>query len=71
MTVSFVVGGILSALADLTYLAGTDYWRLTGWTAHPAASMVAIGRASAAASSLTRWPEAVGFLLLALGLLSM
>jgi hypothetical protein len=68
MTAFFVVGGILSALADLVYLGGTEYWRETGWIAQPPARMVAVGRAADAVGTLTRWPEAAGFLLLAAAL---
>ncbi len=68
MVMFFVVGGVLSALADLIYLGGTEYWRVTGWSAEPAARMVAIGRSSSVVSTLTRWPEAAGFLVLAAGL---
>jgi hypothetical protein len=68
MVMFFVVGGILSALADLIYLGGTEYWRVTGWSTEPPARMVAVGRSSTAVDALTRWPEAAGFLVLAAGL---
>jgi hypothetical protein len=68
MTMFFVVGGTVSALSDLIYLAGTDYWRVTGWTAHPAAGMVAVGRSVDTLAALTTWPEAAGFVLLAAAL---
>jgi hypothetical protein len=68
MVMFFVVGGVLSALADLIYLGGTEYWRVTGWSAQPPAKMVAVGRSSTAVSALTRWPEAAGFLVLAAAL---
>jgi hypothetical protein len=68
MTVFFVVGGTLATLADLTYLAATDYWRLTGWGQLPSVSMVAVGRSDQAIESLTRWPEAAGFVVLAAAL---
>ncbi len=68
MVTFFVVGGIVSALSDLIYLAGTDYWRVTGWSTEPPARMVAVGRSSSALGALTRWPEAAGFLVLAAGL---
>jgi|SRR5512133_1788471 hypothetical protein len=35
ITVLFVVGGTLAALADLVYLGGTEYWHETGWIAQP------------------------------------
>jgi hypothetical protein len=68
MVMFFVVGGIVSALSDLLYLGGTEYWRVTGWSAEPPARMVAVGRSSSAVAALTRWPEAAGFLVLAAGL---
>jgi hypothetical protein len=68
MAVFFAVGGTIAALADLIYLAGTDFWRLSGWTPDPAARMVAVGRSTEALNSLTRWPEAAGFIVLAAGL---
>jgi hypothetical protein len=64
----FFVGGMLAAVADLTYLAGTEYWRLTGWSTGNAVGMVAVGRASGAVDTLTRWPEVAGFITLAAGL---
>ena len=68
MTIFFVVGGVLATLADLIYLGATDYWRLTGWGQIPAVSMVAAGRSEQAIESLTRWPEAAGFVVLAAAL---
>jgi hypothetical protein len=44
LVASFIVGGILSILADLTFLAAAQYWRQTGWPVSPAASTVAAGR---------------------------
>jgi hypothetical protein len=64
----FLVGGVISALNDLIYLAGTDYWRETGWKPVPPERMVAVGRDTQALNALTRWPEAAGFLVLAAGL---
>jgi hypothetical protein len=68
MVAFFVVGGVISMLSDLIYLAGTDFWRATGWTADPPARMVAVGRSTEALNALTRWPEAAGFVVLAAGL---
>jgi hypothetical protein len=68
MVAFFLIGGILSILADLIYLGGTDYWRLTGWSDVPAVSMVAVGRSEQAIEALTRWPEAAGFVVLAAAL---
>lgn len=64
----FLVGGTISALSDLIYLAGTDFWRDTGWNPVPAERMVAVGRDTQALNALTRWPEAAGFVVLAAGL---
>ncbi len=68
MTTFFFVGGVVSALSDLVYLAGTEWWRETGWVAQPASRMVAIGRSADVVNALTRWPEAAGFVTLAAGL---
>lgn len=68
LTTFMVVGGVLAVLNDLLYLGATDYWRATGWTAEPAAKMVAVGRSSQAIESLTQWPEAAGFVVLAAAL---
>jgi hypothetical protein len=65
MVAFFLVGGVISMLNDLIYLGATDYWRLTGWSNVPAVSMVAAGRSENAIESLTRWPEAAGFVVLA------
>jgi hypothetical protein len=69
MTAFFMVGGVISALADLIYLAGSDYWRVTGWPSHPPERMVAVGRSADSLSALTRWPEAAGFVILGAALL--
>lgn len=68
MVAFFVVGGVISILNDLIYLGATDYWRLTGWSHLPAVNMVAAGRSEEAIESLTRWPEAAGFVVLAAAL---
>jgi hypothetical protein len=68
MVAFFLIGGILSMIADLVYLGATDYWRLTGWSNVPAGSMVAVGRSEQAIEALTRWPEAAGFIVLAAAL---
>ena len=68
MVAFFAVGGVISILNDLIYLGATDYWRLTGWSNVPAFSMVAAGRSENAIESLTRWPEAAGFVVLAAAL---
>lgn len=69
MVVFFAIGGTLSALADLIYLGATDYWRLTGWSHLNTVSMVAAARSASTIDSLTRWPEAAGFIVLAAALL--
>jgi hypothetical protein len=68
MTGFFVFGALLGTMNDLIYLGATDYWRLTGWGQIPPVSMVAVGRSEEAIESLTRWPEAFGFLVLAAAL---
>jgi hypothetical protein len=68
MQTFFIVGGTIAALSDLIFLAGTDFWRETGWSAAPAERMVAVGRSAEALGALTRWPEAAGFVVLAFGL---
>lgn len=65
MVAFFLVGGTISILNDLIFLGATDYWRLTGWSNLPPSTMVATGRAEEAIESLTRWPEAAGFVVLA------
>jgi hypothetical protein len=69
MVAFLVVGGVISAIADLIFLGNVEYWRTTGWTAHPPEVMVAIGRSTQAIDSLTRWPAAAGFAILAAGIL--
>ena len=68
MVTLFTVGGILSILADLTFLAATGYWRLAGWQA---ASAVSAGRTLEGIQLLTHWPEAFGFAILAGGLVAL
>lgn len=69
MVTFMLVGGILSIVADLLYLGATEYWRFDGWTSHPAVTTVAIGRTVQAIDTLTHWPEAAGFAVLAPALL--
>ena len=64
-----VVGGTISIIADLVFLGDVEYWRLTGLTADPPGIAMSIGRASQAIDFLTRWLEAAGFAILAVGLL--
>src|SRR5436305_2282860 len=68
MVAFFLVGGTISILNDLIFLGATDYWRVTGWSHVPATTMVATGRAEETIESLTRWPEAAGFVVLAAAL---
>jgi hypothetical protein len=68
MVAFFLVGGTISILNDLIFLGATDYWRLTGWSGLAPTSMVAAGRSEQAIESLTRWPEAAGFVVLAAAL---
>jgi hypothetical protein len=69
MVLLVVLGGVLAATGSLTYLAEIEYWQATGWTADPAANMVAVGHASDAIAALTVYPEVAGFGALAVGLL--
>ena len=68
LVTSFIVGGIFSILADLTFLTATEYWRQTGWPVRPAAITVAVGQTLEGIQLLTHWPEAFGFAVLACGL---
>ena len=71
LVTSFIVGGIFSILADLTFLAAAEYWRQAGWPARPAAIMVAAGQTVQGIQTLTHWPEAFGFAVLACGLVAL
>lgn len=71
LVTAFVLGGILSIIADLTFLAAAQYWRQPGWPARPAASTVAVGRTVEGIQALTQWPEAFGFAVLACGLVAL
>jgi hypothetical protein len=71
LVTSFIVGGVLSILANLTFLAAAEYWRQTGWPARPAAIMVAAGQTVQGIQTLTHWPEAFGFAVLACGLVAL
>jgi hypothetical protein len=68
MVAFFLVGGTISILNDLIFLGATDYWRVTGWSQLAPSSMVSAGRSEQAIESLTRWPEAAGFVVLAAAL---
>ena len=68
LVTAFIVGGTLSILADLTFLAAAEYWRQPSWPVRPAASTVAVGRTVEGIQTLTHWPEAFGFAVLAAGL---
>jgi hypothetical protein len=64
------VGGVLSAIASLLYLGNAEFWRLS-WSDPQKGgetSMIAVGRATTAINNLTTWPEAFGYLVLALGI---
>jgi hypothetical protein len=64
------VGGVISAVASLLYLANVEFWRLP-WGSIPKdgeTSIVAVGRATTAIDNLTIWPEAFGYLVLAIGI---
>jgi hypothetical protein len=63
------VGGVISALASLLYLGNAQFWRLPWGPVAPGGetSAIAVGRATTAIDNLTTWPEAFGYLVLALG----
>jgi hypothetical protein len=69
MVTFLAVGGIFAIVADLTYLGAAEFWRIRGWRANPPEIMVAVGRVTEGIDSLTRWPEAAGFAILAVGTL--
>jgi hypothetical protein len=62
------VGALLLILDGVIYLAGTDYWRLSGWTADPPANMIAAGRGLEIVDSVTNFLSMAGYVVLALGL---
>jgi len=64
------VGGLIAAISSLLYLGNVEFWRLP-WGPVPSGgetSIVAVGRATTAIDNLTTWPEAFGYVVLALGL---
>jgi hypothetical protein len=67
------VGGVISAIASLIYLGNVEFWRMSwgGFTPAGETSMVAVGRATAAIDNLTTWPEAFGYVVIALGIVSL
>lgn len=67
----FVVGGTLHAVNDVTYLGAAEYWRSTGWSADPPGPMVAVGRSAEAIELSTQYVEAVSYLVLAAGMVSL
>lgn len=64
------VGGVISAIASLLYLANVEFWRLPwgGIQKNGEASIIAVGRATTAIDNLTTWPEAFGYVVLAAGI---
>jgi hypothetical protein len=64
------IGGVISAIASLLYLGNAEFWRVpTGIiTKDGATSMIAVGRATTAINNLTTWPEAFGYVVIALGI---
>jgi hypothetical protein len=64
------IGGVISAIASLLYLGNAEFWRVpTGIvTTGGQTSMIAVGRATTAINNLTTWPEAFGYLVIALGI---
>jgi hypothetical protein len=69
MVTFLTAGGIISAIASLLYLGDVEFWRLPAGELAPGAetSVIAVGRATTAISNLTVWPEAFGYLVLAVG----
>lgn len=63
----FGMGALLSAVSDLAYLNLVNYWRFD-WGHATTVNMIASGRAAEAIDSITFYPQAAGFLLLALSL---
>jgi hypothetical protein len=71
MVPMLAAGGVISAIASLLYLGNAEFWRLP-WGAVPEGgetSLVAVGRATTAIDNLTVWPEAFGYVVVALGIL--
>ena len=63
----FGMGALLSASSDLAYLNLVNYWRFD-WSHATTVNMIASGRAVEAIDSITFYPQAAGYLLLALSL---
>lgn len=63
----FGMGALLSAGSDLVYLNLVNYWRFD-WRHATTVNMIASGRAAEAIDSITFYPQAAGYLLLALAL---
>jgi hypothetical protein len=64
------VGGLIAAMSNLLFLGNVEFWRVP-WGPVPAGgetSIVAVGRATTAIDNLTTWPQAFGYVVLALGL---
>ena len=63
-------GGVISAIASLLYLGNVEFWRLPWGPIQPGGetSAIAVGRATTAINNLTTWPEAFGYLVLAVGI---
>jgi hypothetical protein len=63
----FGMGALLSAGSDLAYLNLVSYWRFD-WSHATTTNMIASGRAVEAIDSITFYPQAAGYVLLALAL---
>jgi hypothetical protein len=63
-------GGLITAISSLLYLGNVEFWRLPWGPIPPGGetSIVAVGRATTAIDNLTIWPEAFGYVVLALGI---
>jgi hypothetical protein len=70
MVTLFGAGGVISVIASLLYLGNVEFWRLPAGpiTTDGETSMIAVGRATTAIDRLTTWPEAFGYLVLAVGI---
>lgn len=67
LAVLFGMGALLSAGSDLAYLNLVNYWRFD-WGHATTVNMIATGRAVEAIDAITFYPQAAGYLLLALAL---
>src|SRR5262249_12456076 len=69
LVAAFVVGAIFTTIESLAFLGAVEYWRYTGWSADPAAKMLAIGRDTEAIQAATSHMALAGYIAFATGLL--